>query len=453
MVIEESSSRLFLLLIFLFDCFKKFYRKSRCRSIYEMPDRPFVQKYFRTARTIEIPPFNDCKRILKVKIAMLLQVNHIRSLPKVNEQQGRTMRKGIWRAVVATWTAMILLPSCNGQVLGCEFPPTIFNSIMNSYQALLVPPDYKNLPALQQHAIFTEVFREMSSLTGFRARGRCSIVASALFPNMRIFMGSDGASEPQCADIARDFLSDFTPSVEEVSRFASFIAEDQRTAAARPPWDMTEAETIQNESLKHIYAENSAMHALVSVGAKDFETISAAEFIEWLQNQRLSGGMRLTPLVMCKSDGEVSSARPSNGGMPYSNIIPPQVISLAIPRPQSAPRKIYHAVMIGVAYRPRFAPQESAVERKYCGRENTFSSGAAGNSFTAWTRCLAQNVHNTDTWVTIFCIAESCPSAELAEKVAVAIANDSELVALGKDSAQHDQPRGPYLIKLIDADK
>jgi hypothetical protein len=55
--------------------------------------------------------------------------------------------------------------------------------------------------------------------------------------------------------------------------------------------------------------------------------------------------------------------------------------------------------------------------------------------------------------VTIFCIAESCPSAELAEKVAVAIANDSELVTLGKDSAQNNQPRGPYLIKLIDADK
>jgi hypothetical protein len=216
---------------------------------------------------------------------------------------------------------------------------------------------------------------------------------------------------------------------------------------------MTEAETIQNESLKHIYVEDSAMHALVSVGAKDFETISAAEFIEWLQSQRSAGGMRLTPLVMCKSDDDVSKARPSNGGMPYSNTIPPQVISLAIPKPQSAPRKIFHAVMVGVAYRPEYAPQESAVERKYCSRENTFSSGATGNSFTAWTRCLVQNVHNTDTWVTIFCIAESCPSAELAENVAVAIANDSELVTLGKDSAQNNQPRGPYLIKLIDADK
>jgi hypothetical protein len=324
---------------------------------------------------------------------------------------------------------------------------------MSSYQVLLVPPDYKNLPALQQHVVFTEVFMEMSNLRGFRARGRCSIVASALFPNMRIFMESDGASEPQCADIAREFHSGFTPSVEEVSRFASFIAEDERRAVARPAWDMTEAETIQNESLMHIYAENSVMHALVSVGAKDFETISAAEFLEWLQNQRSAGAMRLTPLVMCKSDDDVSKARPSNGEMPYSNIIPPQVISLAIPKPQSAPRKLFHAVMIGVAYRPQFAPQESAVERKYCGRENTFSSGGPGNPFTAWTRCLAQNVHNTDTWVTIFCVAESCPSAELAEKVAIAVANDSELVTLGKDSAQNNQPRGPYLIKLIDADK
>jgi hypothetical protein len=300
------------------------------------------------------------------------------------------MRKGTWRTVVLSiWTATVLLPSCNGQVFGCEFPPTIFSSIMSSYEALLVPPDYKSLPALQQHAAFTEVFREMSNLRGFRARGRCSIVASVLFPNMRIFMRSDGASEPQCADIARDFLSGFTPSVEEVSRFASFIAEDKRRAVARPASDMIETETIQNESLEHIYAETSVMHALVSVGAKDFETISAAEFLEWLQNQRSAGAMRLTPLVMCKSDDVVSKARPSNGEMPYSNIIPPQVISLAIPKPQSAPRKLFHAVMIGVAYRPRFAPQESAVERKYCGRENTFSSEAAVNSFTAWTRCLA----------------------------------------------------------------
>ena len=283
-------------------------------------------------------------------------------------KQGCRMRERAWSTVLSIWTATILLPICIGQVFGCEYTPRALTSIENSqqYAALLVPPDHKDLPALRQHVIFTQLFREMSSIRGFRTGGRCTIIASDdLFPNMRIFVRSNGNSGLQCADIARDFLSGFTPSVEEVDRFASFIAEDKRRAVARPAGDVIEAETIQNESLKHIYAENSAMHALVSVGAADFESISAAEFIEWLQNQRLAGGLRLAPLVMCKSDDDVSKARPSNGGMPYSNIIPPQEISLTIPKPQSAPRKLFHAVMIGLAYRPEYAPQESVAERKY----------------------------------------------------------------------------------------
>lgn len=367
------------------------------------------------------------------------------------------MSKRTWRTVVSIWTAAVLLPSCNGEVFGCEFPPTFLTWTANSkeYAALLVPPDYKDLPALRRHVAFTQLFRELFNIERFmRVGGRCTVIASDdFFPNLRIYVRPNEASEPQCADVARDILSGYTPRAELVGQFAARIAEDKRRDVGRPASDMVEAETIQNESLKHIYAEKSAMRTLVSVGAEDFESILAAEFLEWLQNQRSAGAMRLTPLVMCKSDDDLSKTRPSSGGMAYSDIIPPQVISLAIPKPQSASRKLFHAVMIGVPYRPEYAPQESAAERKYCGHENAFSSGAAGNSLTAWTRCLAQNVHNTDTWVTIFCIVDSCPTAELAEKVAIAVASDSGLVTLGKDSAQHDQPRGPYLIKLIDTDK
>jgi hypothetical protein len=366
------------------------------------------------------------------------------------------MRERVWRIILLIWTAVILLPICVVQVFGCEYAPGILNQDANSqeYAVLLVPPDQNDLAALRQHVAFTKIFSELSTIRGFHSRGRCSFFASDnFFPNIRITARSYDASGSQCADIARDFLSGFTPDVKEVNYFASSIAEDKRRAIARPAGAVIEAETIQNEALKHIYAENSVMHALVSVGAGDFDAISASEFIAWLRNQRLAGGFRLTPLVMCKSDDDISKARPSNGGMPYSNIIPPQSISPAIPKPQSAPRKLSHAVMISVAFRPKYAPQQSAVERKYCYRENTFSSGLAGEPFAAWTQCLSHNVHNTDTWVTIFCNPKSCASAELAEKVAVAIANDSELVALGKVSALNGQARGPYLIRVEDVDK
>jgi hypothetical protein len=253
--------------------------------------------------------------------------------------------------------------------------------------------------------------------------------------------------------MARDILSDFTPSVDMVGQIASSIADHGKRTASSTDGDMLEAVAILDEVLKHIYEENSAMHALVSVGPEDFESISAELFITWLERERSNRSMALTSLVMCSSDEEISNARPSNGEMPYSNIIRPQTISLTMPKAKSlASRLLSRVVLVGGDFRPENSPLRSSATRKYCGHQSIFSTVKPGISFEARTHCLTDFVHNTDTWVLIFCDPESCTSDEVAEKVAAAIADDPEVVALGKESAQNGQARGPYLITVRSAD-
>jgi hypothetical protein len=194
------------------------------------------------------------------------------------------------------------------------------------------------------------------------------------------------------------------------------------------------------------------MHALVSVGARNFETISASSFSRWLQNQRSAGETLLTPLEFCKSDEEASRAYPT-GGMPYSNIIPPQAILLTMPGVRHTSHRLSDVVLVGGEFRPINSPLRSAATRKYCDRENAFSTETEHHSFVARTRCMVEVVRNTDAWVALFCDVKDCSSEDMAETVAATIANDPETVELGKNSAINNQLRGPYLIKIVGTDK
>jgi hypothetical protein len=159
----------------------------------------------------------------------------------------------------------------------------------------------------------------------------------------------------------------------------------------------------------------------------------------------------LAPLDICKSDEEISKARPSNGEMPYSNIISPQALALTVPQPTQT-RRLSHVVLVGGGGGPVNSPLRSTATRKYCSRENRFFTGTE-NSFVARTRCLVEVVRNTDTWVTFFCDPQDCSSEDKAEKVAIAIASDVDVVQFGKNNALNNQVRGPYPIKIKSVDK
>jgi hypothetical protein len=344
---------------------------------------------------------------------------------------------------------------------GCEAPTKVVSALLGTsgqpvntseqpheYKILLRPPNYENLSATQEHLVFaTLLTRMLFDEAASRSHRRCNIIAStSLFPNIRVVI--HGSLEPQCSETVRDILSSFTPSVELIDKIALSLAGEKKADAINSAGYMAEAENILNEALKHIYEEGSVMHALVSVRAGNFESISASSFVQWLQNQRSDGNMVLAPLDICKSDEEISKAHPSNGDMPYSNIIPPQALALTVPQP-TQPRRLSHVVILGGKPRPVNTPLRSAATRKYCNRENTFLSAIENHSFVARTRCLVEVIRNTDTWVTLFCDPRDCPSEDMAEKVAATIANDAELVEFGKASAVNYQVRGPYIIKVM----
>jgi hypothetical protein len=203
--------------------------------------------------------------------------------------------------------------------------------------------------------------------------------------------------------------------------------------------------------LKSIYEENSAMHALVSVSPNDFEFLSVGLFNDWLRSQRAKGTMSLVPLVICESDQELTNARPSNGNIPYSNILPPQTISLRAGKGASAKsQRLSYLVIVGGDLRPENSPLRSSATREFCEHEHTFPFGTDGKTFSARTHCLTEIIHNADTWVALFCDPKDCASAESAETVALAVANDPLVLDLTRENAQNGQSRGPYIVKIVD---
>jgi hypothetical protein len=378
-----------------------------------------------------------------------------------------------WRILAATWisrftgrdaasaalfivcTAACLFPiSGVSPAAGCEFPTKIIGTTANAnrpvheYKVILRAPNYKNARAAQEHLVFMSVltqvlFYEAASRSG----GQCHIFASvSLFPDIRVIIKD--SLEPQCSDEVREILAGFTPGAEIIGKISSALVASANSKS--PSGFMSEAQNVLAEFLKRVYEEDSIMHALVSVRAENFTAISASSFAQWLQSQRSGGSLALAPLEMCKSDEEILKARPSNGELPYSNIIAPQTVTLKMPESQQATSfRLSHAVVVGSDPHPINWPLQSAATKKYCGRENIFSTGPENNSFRARTRCLIEVVRNTDTWMTLFCDPSDCPSEDLAEKVAITIANDSEIDALAKNSARNNQLRGPYLIKIV----
>jgi hypothetical protein len=316
---------------------------------------------------------------------------------------------------------------------------------LHEYKVQLLPPNYKNLSATREHLVFTTALaRVLSDEAVRRSQGQCNVSASiSILPDIRV--GIKGSSEPHCSDVVRDILANFTPSVDSIDKISVSLAAQKKADVINPAGYMSEAENILTEALRHIYEKGSVMHALVSLGAEDFESISASSFVQWLQNQRSDGNVALAPLDICKSDEEISKARPSNGEMPYSNIIPPQALTVLQP---AQPRRLSHVVIVGGEPRPANTPLRSAATRKYCNRENTFSSEIENHSFVARTRCLVEVIRNNDTWVTLFCDPRDCASENMAEKVATTIANDADIIEFGKASAANDQVRGPYRVKI-----
>lgn len=346
---------------------------------------------------------------------------------------------------------------------GCELPGPIVSSTfdankkMDEFRVILQSPDPTNIAAVKKHLTSATILtRILIAEVASRSRGRCNIIAStSLFPDLRVGVPYDSLTEnsDRCSGLVTDILAGFTPSQESVEKIALSIAGAKRFSASHPAGYMTEANNALNAALKYIYEKDSVMHALVSVDSSEFESTSSASFITWLETQRSSDRMLLAPLVMCKSDEEISNADRSNAYLPYSNIVVPQAISLALPTSKSSSPRLHYLVIVGGDFRPENAVFRSAGTEKYCRHENTYSLGPTGSSLVAQTRCLTEIFHNTDTWVALFCDPKDCSSAELAEKVATAIASDPEVVGLGTTTAKHAQPRGPYLVKLVSVDK
>lgn len=333
---------------------------------------------------------------------------------------------------------------------GCEFPSGFLRSTaVQEFRVPLGPPDYRDASATKRHLIFATVLaRLFTAEVARQSRGRCAIIVStSLFPDLRVTPANDETSASVCANTLR---LNFQPKEEAVSKIASSVASVRR---ASPAGYMTEAGNILRETLRHVYDAASPMHALVSEMPSDLESMSAASFVEWFEGERANERTVLTPITYCESNEEKLNARPSNGGMPYSDIIQPQTVSVEMPNDRLLKSGgLSYAVLVGADSRPQNSPLRSAATEKYCGRENSFSTGPA-DQFVARTKCLVEIVHNTDTWALIFCDPQACLTEDQAKTIALAIRDDPEVVSLGKASAVNDQSRGPYLVKLKHTDK
>lgn len=320
----------------------------------------------------------------------------------------------------------------------------------SDFRIELKPPNYSSEAAVQQHLVFSRVISQvlMDAITK-RFRGKCGVVASAsLFPDIRVSINSDGSDLRQsCSDQVKTFLSDFHIKPEQIEKASSTIALSKQLSLDNPAGVMIEAENILNGALTQIYDDRSPMHALALVDADRSRVSVADQMTSWLREQRMDHSLELLALVKCGADNR--GLFDHSISMPYSGLVEPQSLTVSLPIPSSGkPRLLKSVVIVGAYVHGENTKLQSAATDKYCGGQSRPLVDLQANVLTVRILCLVEIVHNTDTWVVLFCDPKDCTSEVVAEKIATSIAADPDTIALARQAAEHDQQRGPYVVNI-----
>lgn len=327
---------------------------------------------------------------------------------------------------------------------------------VGEYEIPLLPPDYSDPKSVQEHLSYSLVWRGLLiQALGTQTAGRCStVISTSLFPNLRVLLidnarvqGQEEAARPHCLGSLHNILKNWRPSEAAIADASASEAYSRSNSITGPLNAAMEANNILRSALGHIYARDSAMHALVSIEPALFQSLVPSKFLTWLMRQQSNSEIGLTPLEFCRGgEGHYLPGEEPKARFPYSSTIPPS----AVLRIESVPhqrRGVGHVVIVGEGTAINFSLSNPPAIAKYCNREHAFSDGSnsALDSHRATIRCV-RTLHYDAAWTVFFCDPADCRTQQLAESVTTKIANDPDVIALGRGTVPHERNQGPYLV-------
>jgi hypothetical protein len=344
----------------------------------------------------------------------------------------------------------------------CEYP-SLVGSLLTApenqageFRISLDPPDYYDRSSTQRHLAYSSVWgKVLSADLAAHTGGRCNAVISrSLFPDLRVYLsvsrdrGIGDARSLACDHILGNILLQSQHDDRVILRSASDEESWLVHAGSTSKGGRAEAQRILDAALPQIYEPDSVMHSLVSLGADIFASLDGNSFRTWVDTQRATQKIRLSPLRMCDPTS-MPDRLLENSRLPESRIMPPGAIELS-PGKGRTGFHIRRALIVGGHGTVANAPIKGPGTDKYCDQEHAFAFGedAAGTGpSTILIRCLHASLYG-DAWTVFFCSPPGCASDRTMELALAMIGSDPDVRALATGNGKYVQPKGPYLVRL-----
>lgn len=340
----------------------------------------------------------------------------------------------------------------------CEFPDPIGSKLIptenrgGEYRIKLSIGDLSSADLIRRHLINATVFaRLLMTKLVVDTDGSCrTVILSSLFPDLRAYVVDNRPAASANVGLSRcgaalvkvaqsqPTLEAIKAAAAEEARWASFWISQGGTYAT--------VAKIFESAVGQIYAPDSFTHALVSVAVSAYSSFDTEEFLKWLRTQQVEGGPAVSDIAICGRDVDPRNARVDHPWerLPVSGLTGPSVIKLSTRNigPVAIPA-LRHVVIVGDEVAAAGVPSSSPAFDGYCNQEHAFSKVGA-----ARIRCFAMSDRGLAPWIVLFCDPSDCSSESMAEAVMAMVAEDSTVIANGKDSAVNGQPRGPFVIDV-----
>jgi hypothetical protein len=338
----------------------------------------------------------------------------------------------------------------------CEFPDPIGNNWVapenrgGEYRVKLSIGDLSSTDLIQRHLINATVLaRLLTAQLVADTDGSCrAVILPTLFPDLRAYVidtrpvASADVGSSRCG-VALVKVAQSQPTPEAVKAAA---AEQGKFESSWIGGTHVTAVHILVSALREIYAPYSFAHALASVDAPAYSSFDAEGFLKWLRTQQVDGGPAVSKIAICGRDVDPRDPRVDHPWerLPVSGLTAPRIIKLSTNNigPVAIPA-LRHVIIVGDEVAAAGVPSSSPIFAGYCDREHAVSTVGA-----AHIRCVATFDYGLAPWVVLFCDPSDCSTESMAEAVMAMVAEDSAVIASGKESAVNGQPRGPYLINV-----
>jgi hypothetical protein len=318
----------------------------------------------------------------------------------------------------------------------------------------LKPPSFSDVEQVKQHLVFSRLAgRLFSSELRARTAGSCStLVDTAPFPDLSALfytaVSSGNNERASCMNRLHDIVQSFEPDKQAIRAAASELAAEIRRGQLDPGGHARAVAIATLEAISRTYAADDLMHALVSVDldARLFETVDPEVFGTWLSEQKraLTFDARSTEELSIRTALRSPLLRAGDS------------VTVPMRKSYADMGALQHFVVVGNDYGVMgkvYKPVDSPATTKLCNQKREFElTDAAGAKLAmpVTIRCVVSSIYNVETWVALYCDPTEVVSADVAEKVALALMSDADVVDLARRRVDGRGAAGPYLVLARD---